>query len=145
MNTSVLSVYICQSSMPLFVIIHCVAIRHKSRQLAAFIKTLLFKRELCLLVINQPCSGGWADLSLVPGSVGRAHPLPLRGFGRSSSGSAGASHGWGVRSVCGDENRPRALRLRRLWVWAEQRENESHLKPCLLAVWMDALRCFIQH
>lgn len=138
MNMSVLSVYICQSSTPLFVIVHCVAIRHKSRQLAALIKTLLFKGKLCVLVINQPCSGGWANLSLVPGSVGRAHPLPLRGFGLSSSGSAGASRGQEVHSVCGDENHPpRGLQLRCLWVWAKQRGNESHLNPVFsLSEWM---------
>lgn len=121
MNTSVLPVYICQSNMPLFAIVLCVAISHKSTQLAALLKTLLFKGELCVLVINQPCCGGWADLSLVPGSVGRAPPLPPRGFGRSSSGSAGGARGQEAGSVCGDGALPpRGLRLRCLWAWAEQ-------------------------
>lgn len=72
-------------------------------------------------VINQPCSGGWADLSLVLGSVGRAPPLPPRGSGRSSSGSAGAGRSQEVRSVCGDKTPPpRGPQLQCLWVWAEQ-------------------------
>lgn len=70
-----------------------------------------------MLVINQPCTGGWADLSLVPGSVDRVPPLPLAGFGQSSSGSAGAHPDQEARSVCGDETPPpRGLQLRRLWV-----------------------------
>lgn len=117
MNTSVLSVYICQSNAPLFVIVLCAAIRHTSRQLAALIKTVLFKGEPCMLVINQPCSVRWADLSLVRGSAGHAPPLHLRGFGWSSSGSADASRGQEVYSVCDDKNLPpRGLRLRCLWV-----------------------------
>lgn len=101
MNTSVLGVYICQSNTPLFVIVLCGAIGHRSRQLAVLIKTALFKGELCVLAINQPRHGGWADLSLVLGSVCRALPLPPRGSGRSSSGSAGAGQSQEVRSVCG--------------------------------------------
>lgn len=134
MNTSVLCVYTCQSNTPLFVIALCAAIRHKSRQLAALIRTLFFKGEL----INQPWSGGWADLSLVPGSVSRAPPLPPRGFGRSSSGSAGAGRGQEVRSVCGDETHPpRGLLLRCLWVWAEQSRGGMNLNPLfLLSGWM---------
>lgn len=78
-----------------------------------------------MLVINQLCRGEWAYLSLVPDSVGRAPPLPLRGSGRSSSGSAGANRGQEVRSVCGDDTLPhRSLRLQRLWVWAEQSRAE---------------------
>lgn len=40
MNISALGVYICQSHAPLFVVGLCEATRHKSRQLAALIKTL---------------------------------------------------------------------------------------------------------
>lgn len=121
MNTSVLGVYICQSDTPLPVIALCGTNGHKSRQLAALIKTALFKLVQCALVINQPASGEWADLSLVPGSAGRAPPLPPKGFGRSSSGSADASRSHGVRSVCGDETPPRrGLQLQRLWEWAQQ-------------------------
>lgn len=46
------------------------------------------------------------NLLLVPDSVGRAPPLPLRGFGRSSSGSAGEGQRLEVHSVCGDGTLP---------------------------------------
>lgn len=114
MNISVLSVYICQSNTPLFVILLCVAIKHKSRQLAALILRLCSLKGvgLCVLVINQPYTGGWADLSFVPGSL----PLPLVGSGQSSSGDAGASPGQEACSVCGGECPPWGPQLRRLWV-----------------------------
>lgn len=127
-------------------IVLCAAIRHKSRQLAALIKTLLFKGELCVLVINQPCSGGWADLSLLPGSVSRAPPLPPRGSGRSSSGSAGAGRGQEVCFVYGDETHPPGG-LRRRCLRVEQSAEWEWITPkaSLLAVWMDGLRCSNQH
>lgn len=97
-------------------------------------------------VINQPCSGGWADLSLVLGSVGRAPPLPPRGSGRSSSGSAGAGRSQEVRSVCGDKTPPpRGPQLQCLWVWAEQSGEWITPKLSLLTVWTDRLRCLNKH
>lgn len=65
-----------------------------------------------MLVINQPCSVGWADLSLVRGSVGHAPPLPPEGFGQSFLGSADANRSQEVRSVSDDKNLcPRGLQL----------------------------------
>lgn len=66
-----------------------------------------------MLVINQPYTGGWADLSFVPGCV---PPLPLAGSGQSSSGDAGAGPGQEACSVCGGESLPWGPQLRRLWV-----------------------------
>lgn len=79
--------------------------RHQVRQIGGRVERLF---SFWTLPPLTTVSFSWCPcvLSLVPGSVGRAPPLPLRGSGRSSSGSADASRGQEVYSVCGDETRP---------------------------------------